>query len=227
MKGQLNIGAGSGVGTLFLKYDSGNGSQIFGDANWLALRAQAGQTVTIFNGSGQRSFYVLANEKTVSIPGRLHVNGNLDVEATKNFLVPHPGAHELPTPEEGKEWKLRHTCIESDLPLLMYRRTIETADLVHRFQMPPSWFPHIVTDVKVHMTPYKHHGSAWGEVLEDGHTVEIHATVKGAWHCLLTGVRNDQIGKDCVASPIEFQQEVVHLPEDPPKNLPPQQSNDP
>ena len=123
-------------------------------------------------------------------------------------MIPHPGAHALLAPDNGKEWKLKHTCIESNHPLLLYRQTIEMTKLTHRFEMPQSWFPHIVTDVTVHCTPYKHFGSAWGQVLEDCYTIEVHASVVGKWHVLLTGIRNDEVGKQCINTPIEFQDEI-------------------
>ncbi len=92
-------------------------------------------------------------------------------------------------------WKLRHTCIESDKPYLMYRETVNMQSSTQTIEMPESWFPHIVTSVCVHMTPYQHFGSGWGEVESDGYTMKLHVSTLGMWHVLITGVKNDVCGR--------------------------------
>ena len=79
------------------------------------------------------------------------------------------------------------------------------------FEMPASWFPHIVADPWVSATPHKHFGSAWGEVGEDGYTFTLHSTTLGEWNVLITAVRNDACGQMCAAGPIEFQEAVPPL----------------
>ncbi len=94
----------------------------------------------------------------------------------------------------------------------MYRATVDVAKGTHTFDLPESWFPYIVKDPWVHLSPYKHFGSAWGEVQEDGQKFKIHTSTSGQWRVLITGVRNDECGKMCSSSPIEFQEEIP--PED-------------
>ena len=62
------------------------------------------------------------------------------------------------------------------------------------------------------MTPYKHFGSGWGEVEADGYTVTLHVSTLGQWHILLTAVRNDESGRECASSPIEFQEDIQAEP---------------
>jgi len=57
-------------------------------------------------------------------------------------------------------------CTESDKPYLMYRTTIEMTSTTQTINMPESWFPYLVSDVCIHMNPFKHFGSGWGEMLD-------------------------------------------------------------
>ena len=131
-------------------------------------------------------------------------NGTLTA-TSKNFVIDHPSPS-LPPADEGKTWKLKHHSIESNEPILLYRVRINMESTTQSFQMPASWFPHLVKDAWINVTPYQHFGSAWGDVDEDGFTFTIHATTLGYWNVLITGVRNDPVGLQVGQEPIEYQE---------------------
>ena len=182
---------------LLMKFGSSQGSYCFSNANYWGWIPDAGQTLRFYSATGYTALEVSSTSATVTIPGTLNVSG------TKNFLIPHPDPARVP--EAGKAWKLRHSCIESDLPLLVYRVRVDMTSTTQTFEMPSSWFPFITRDAWVTATPHKHFGSAWGEVAEDGYTFTLHATTLGEWNVLITALRDDHCGQMCAGSPIEFQ----------------------
>ena len=129
---------------------------------------------------------------------------------SKSFVIDHPDTTKVA--DEGKEWKLRHHCIESDKPYLMYRETVTMTTTVQTIQMPITWFPHLVSDICIHMTPYEHFGSGWGKVLNDGHSIELHVSTIGQWNVLITGIRKDDCGIDCLKLPVEYQEDIKTVP---------------
>ena len=58
------------------------------------------------------------------------------------------------------------------------------------------------------VTPFEHFGSAWGKVLDDNKTVEIHSTTSGKWHVLITASRKDEKALTCPRE-IEWQEDIV------------------
>ena len=130
------------------------------------------------------------------------VGGTLSA-TVKNFLIPHPDKSLLA--DVGKEWKLRHWDTESSEPggQVLERRKIDMTSTTDSFQMP-SYFQHLVKNVTVHCTPYRHFGSAWGEY-EDG-VVTVHATTLGEWHVLIMATRDDESARSG-DSTVEFQQD--------------------
>ncbi len=130
-----------------------------------------------------------AGSTLYSWTGDVNITGTLSA-SSKAFDIVHPDAS-LQIPGE-KEWWLRHFCVESSSPggLLMYRRTVNMDSATDSFKMP-SWFKHLAKDVIIQVTPFKHFGSAWGELLEDGVTINVHTTTKGQWHVLNSAARND------------------------------------
>ena len=90
----------------------------------------------------------------------------------------------------------------------MYRTTIEMTSTTQTINMPQSWFPHLVSDVCIHMNPFKHFGSGWGEML-DGDSIQLHVSTIGTWHVLITGLRKDTCGLECLNMPIEYQEPIV------------------
>jgi hypothetical protein len=148
---------------------------------------------------------------------RLHVVGNILASgsitgATKAFCIDHPTASKA-----AQGYKLRHWCVETaDCPggSVQYRRTIDMTSTTQSFDMD-SWFPDLVKDAIVMVTPYQHFGSAWGEV--SGATVTIHATTLGKWHCLITASRNDI----CATTMCEQEVEFIPTPPEEGEPLPP------
>ena len=86
----------------------------------------------------------------------------------------------------------------------MYRHTVDMESTTTTFEMP-SWFKHLATGVIIQVTPYRHFGSAWGELLEDGVTIEVHATTKGQWHLLITAARADHCATQVCPQEIEYE----------------------
>ena len=119
--------------------------------------------------------------------------------ATKSFDIQHPD------PAKSTDWRLKHWCIEGDTPGggLMYRKTIEMEASTQTFQMP-DWFTHLAKDVVCMVTPFKHFGSGWGEVLEDKKTIEVHVTTLGSWHVLILASRSDMCAM-CCGLDVEYQ----------------------
>ena len=79
---------------------------------------------------------------------------------------------------------------------------------IQTIQMPISWFPHLVSDICIHMTPYEHFGSGWGNVLNDGHSIELHVSTTGQWNVLITGIRKDMCGIECGTMPTEYMDDL-------------------
>ena len=128
--------------------------------------------------------------------------------ATKSFDIAHPDAEKVV--EEGKEWRLRHWCMESaDAPggLVLRRRTIDMASMTATFEMP-EWFAHLAKDVVTQATPFQHFGSAWGQLLEDGRTIAIHSTMLGQWHILMTAARKDHCATAMCPQEVEYQKDL-------------------
>ncbi len=175
-------------------------STVFANASYWGWIPTAGQTFRMYAPGLGPALEISPTAVEVNMPGALNVAG------TKNFLIPHPNTALVP--DEGKAWKLRHTAIESDKPYLMYRMTVDMTSSTQTVQMSESWFPHIVKDICVHMSPYKHFGSGWGELATDGFTVTLHVSTVGQWNILITGVRNDECGRKCADAPIEFQEDI-------------------
>ena len=198
-----SFNAGTGGATqaeLRFKYDATNGTNIFSNQPILGILPGPAQAVRFYNNQSLVCLEIPVGSQSVSMPGSLSVSG------TKNFEIVHPSPSLEAEP--GKRWRLRHSCIESDKPYLMYRLAVDMTSSTQTVEMPESWFPHIATDVCVHLSPFKHFGSGWGELEEDGHTITLHTTTLGQWHVLLTAVRNDAVGQASVQTPIEFQEPI-------------------
>jgi|GEM_PF-651899 len=77
--------------------------------------------------------------------GNAQVSGNFTVGGTKSFLIDHP--------LDPENRFLAHACIESELPLNLYRGTIEV-DLRGEARVElPDWFEEINADYAYHLTP--------------------------------------------------------------------------
>jgi hypothetical protein len=167
------------------------------------LRFQSNGSSLTFHNAGGGYFYMV--NQTMSITGSLAVSSSFSA-SSKSFVIPHPDTTKVA--DEGKAWKLRHHCIESDKPYLQYRETIAMTNTMQSLKMPESWFPHLVSDVCVHMSPFQHFGSGWGQLQDDGCSLDLHVTTLGTWHVQVTGIRKDPCGLECRAMPTEYQEEV-------------------
>ena len=135
----------------------------------------------------------------------LNWNGSFSA-TSKSFVINHPNPNKVP--DTGKVWKLKHHNIESDKPYLMYRTRINMTSTTQTFQMSESWYPHLAKDSYVNVSPYKHFGCAWGDIESDGFTFTIHSNQTGEYNVLITAVRNDACGVDCLNEPIEYQENI-------------------
>ena len=59
----------------------------------------------------------------------------------------------------------------------------------------PEWFQHLAKNITIHLNPYQHFGSGWGEC--DGNTVTCHVTTLGQWHVLIMADRKDECAMMC------------------------------
>ena len=147
---------------------------------------------------------------TVLPTAKLHVVGDILASgsitgSSKSFRIPHPE-----TSKRDAGYQLRHWCVETDTPagLVMYRRTIEMTSSRTTIEMP-SWFSSLVKDVTVHVTPYRHFGSGWGDCI--GNTIEVYTTTLGQWHIQILACRADEHAMCC-------DQLVEFIPVQPPQN---------
>ena len=184
---------------LYFKCNTGLSSFMFANSSIFGMGVQSGQVFHIY-GTGGVAFEISSAGNSVTIPGTLNVQG------TKNFEIKHPDPAK--TADEGKEWRLKHTCIESDKPYLWYRTRVNMTATTQTFAMPSSWFPHIAAEPWVHATPHRHFGSAWGEIADDGFTFTLHASTLGEWNVSISALRDDPLGQAAVAEPIEFQKDL-------------------
>jgi hypothetical protein len=104
--------------------------------------------------------------------------------ANKTFDIPHPTKAGL---------RLRHRCSESDKARLYYEFTLECTEGL-TVQELPEWFEAMNAEPRVYCSPVRHFGQAWGEVVQG--RLHITANSPGAFHVMLTGVRNDKAAVD-------------------------------
>ena len=68
------------------------------------------------------------------------------------------------------------------------------------------WFQSLAKNTTVHLNPYQHFGSGWGECA--GNIVDLHVTTLGQWHVLIVADRKDECATTCP-------QEVEYIPAPP------------
>ena len=159
----------------------------------------------LINSFGKVGIANVAPAEALDVVGNLTVSGTITA-GTKCFDIVHPDPAKT-------NMRLRHWCVETaDYPggSVMYRRTVDMTSTTQSYDMP-DWFQHLVKEPIVMVTPFKHFGSAWGEV--EGNTVTIHVTTLGQWHVLLTGGRKDH------CATMVCPQEVEYVPS-PPTQVP-------
>ena len=92
-------------------------------------------------------------------------------------MIPHPESE-----KRAQGYKLKHWCIESDRADVQYRHLVTMESSTQTFELP-SWFSALAENAVCMVTPYRHFGSGWAEIV--GNQVEVHVTTLGQWHVLI------------------------------------------
>ena len=94
--------------------------------------------------------------------------------------------------------RLRHRCLEGEEHGTYYTSTVTCHEGLNCIALP-SYFQYLNTDARVFVSPLRHFGAAWGEVV--GNTLNITASGCGDFNLLVMCVRKDP---DAVAEQAEF-----------------------
>ena len=135
---------------------------------------------------------------TFDVTGDIRATGSI-IGATKTFDIEHPD------PDKKNTHRLRHWCVESDVigGMVIYRKQI-TATKASTITIEMSdWFKHLVKNVIVFCSPYKHFGSAWGEYIGDNN-IDVHTSKGGVYNILITCERNDPCATTMCPQEIEY-----------------------
>ncbi|SVC84267.1 uncharacterized protein METZ01_LOCUS337121, partial [marine metagenome] len=107
-----------------------------------------------------------------------------------SFAIPHPD------PVKKATHVLRHSFVES--PTAgdnIYRWQVETSNCMDVITLP-DYYRRLNKDDMVWVSPYKHFGSAYGEVTADQCCVIICSNEDGCYNVLLVGTRKDEIANN-------------------------------
>ena len=119
--------------------------------------------------------------------------GSLSSGLPKNFDITHPT-------KEGH--RLRHRCIEGPLGYLYYPYQYECVVGLNTFDLPDYFFA-MNKDVMVHVSPFKHFGSGWGETVNN--TLNIYCNADGYYNIQVVGTRSDPVVlEDYENNPVEY-----------------------
>lgn len=132
-----------------------------------------------------QSTITLGAKKNMIIPHSVLIPGDLRVEGSKNFEIPHPAPHKKAT------HIIRHGAVESPTPGdTLYRYTIKAIEdgQIIKHQLP-DYFEHLNTNVDVWVNAHKHFAHAFGEV--QGDTLNVTCEKAGEYKVLVIGTRND------------------------------------
>ena len=131
----------------------------------------------IFTTTGE---VVVRKQVQPAATGNMTVEGDFDVNGTKNFNIPHPT-------KDGK--RLIHGAYEGPVPGgNLYRERVTVSDGAGTITMP-DWFEHINADIDIICQPVEHFGRAYGVV--DGNEITVHADTDGAYLIVIFGTRCD------------------------------------
>lgn len=175
--GAIALGAGSkaeGANAINIGY----GNYAFGD-----------HAVSIGSGvpfSGGRGLGVLGGPSSnANCTNTWKVNGSFSVVGTKNFEIPHP------SPDKKHTHIIRHGAVESPTAGdTLYRYTIKALTDGETVEVQlPDYFEYLNTNVDVYVSPHKHFGRAFGEVIDDKLLVTCEKL--GTYKALIIGTRND------------------------------------
>ena len=99
-------------------------------------------------------------------------------------------------------YRLRHRCIEGPLGYLYYPYQYECVVGLNTFDLP-YYFTAMNKDVMVHVSPFKHFGSGWGETVNN--TLNIYCNADGYYNIQVVGTRSDPVVlEDYENNPVEY-----------------------
>jgi hypothetical protein len=121
-----------------------------------------------------------SNDANVCIIGSL-------TKASGSFSIPHPD------PAKTATHDLRHSFVESpNEGDNLYRWQVSTQSGKTIIQLP-SYYKHLNKNDMVWVSPYKHFGSAYGEVTTDQCCVIVCSNEDGCYNVFLAATRKDEI----------------------------------
>ena len=84
--------------------------------------------------------------------------------------------------------RLRHRAVESDRTRLLYEYQLECQVGLNTLTLP-DWFEVMNADCLVQVSPFRHFGVGWGEVL--GGELQVTVNSAGTYNALVLGTRSD------------------------------------
>ena len=121
-----------------------------------------------------------SNDANVCIIGSL-------TKASGSFAIPHPD------PAKTQTHDLFHSFVESPTEGdNIYRWQVDTSNCSNVITLP-SYYKHLNKNDMAWVSPYKHFGSAYGEVTADQCCLVICSNSDGCYNVLLIGTRKDEI----------------------------------
>ena len=122
---------------------------------------------------------------TITTGGAVNIPGSLS-KGSGCFLIPHPD------PEKEARMNLSHSFVESPTEGdNIYRWQVSTQSGKTIIELP-SYYKHLNKNDMVWVSPYRHFGSAYGEVTADQCCVIICSNEDGQYNILLIGTRKDK-----------------------------------
>ena len=129
--------------------------------------------------------------ETLEIGGNLKVTGSLS-KATGSFDIPHPD------PQKKDTHRLRHYFVETPSSGgNIYKYRIDCTKGVNTMDLP-NYFKFLNNDTNglVLVSPYKHFGRGWGDIIHDGEKLEVHAEQNGVYNVMVFVDRKDDIAME-------------------------------
>ena len=201
--GEVMIGSTSSDGIYNLKVIGATylGGAVTGPTSITTTGAVTSATLTttgniVCGGSinGPTSITTSGAVNCASIACTGHISsGSLTSQKPKSFDIPHPT-------KEG--YRLRHRCLEGPLAYLYYPYQYECVVGLNTFDLPDYFFA-MNSDVMVHVSPFKHFGSGWGETVNN--TLNLYCNADGDENIQVVGTRDDPMMEDIYANnPVEY-----------------------
>ena len=109
-------------------------------------------------------------------------------------MVKGSGSFDINYVPGGPKARLRHYFCESPNPGgTLYKYQLELEKGVNAFDLP-HWFDWLNEEAYVYVSPFRHYGAAWGEVV--GNVCEIHCRTAGKFNVLIMGQRKDPVAME-------------------------------